>query len=333
LPGALYEGALIQNAFVQVCLSANARHVLPPRFALLLALELTEHRYKGNEIVYHAHDHAFNLFLVTQGTFAHVARPTPAGGEAEILKPPTTVRATDLPRPCLQSGKTTTSLLRLAMGSAPVAPSTGRTCCLISTTRLHPFQLFSSHAYCGDVELFSGKTRHSSLRNETVDQENRPSDGTMLVMSKSELNHICEEFPQYKEIWEAEAERRRRDCERLLKKLTQPRSYKDLAATTIQRFVRQFFRQKRLRQLDAECSLQKRPQKGRSMFSHLNQLRAANADVPVGASRPGSGKDEIGALRKEIQAHGRQLEQALEGISLLLGHGKHSRRLAASSAS
>jgi len=343
LPGALFEGAVVQNRFMQVCLSANARGVLPPRFTLLLALELTEHRYKHHEIVYHAHDHAFNLFLVTQGTFAHVARPTQAGGEAEVLKAPPTPRTprTVSPSPPSCPSKKTVSILDLAFGNISVASTsvaTARFCCLPSTNRLHPFQLFSSGAYCGDIELFSGKTRHSSWRNETTDQNDDPCDGVTLVMSKSKLDDICNEFPQYKAIWEGEAKQRERHRERLLSRLTQGRPYKELAVTSIQKHVRQYLQQKRRSQsapsLDGTAhlsfeesndSLKSTPQKS-SMLVLRNQLRAATASVPIGATgapKPGSETSDLGALREQVQAHGKQLEQALEGINQLLEHRKH----------
>jgi len=341
LPSALFEGAVVNNDFMQLCLSADARGVLPPRFTLLLALDLTEHRYEHHEFVYHAHDHAFNLFLVIQGTFAHIARPTKMGGQAEVLKSPVMARAIQPSGGDSTKYQTSFSGFAFAgMGTKSSPVSSTHFSCLPSTNRLHPFQLFSSRAYCGDVELFSGKTRHSSLRNETTDQEGKPSEGVALVMTKGKLESLCYEFPHYKEIWMKEANRRERYREHLFSNLTQGRQYKDLAVTSIQKRVRQYMQQKRRRPAAAlmdgsseENNLELQPircdnHKKGSMLLKLNQLRAANVAVPIGApkldrERSDRERSELGVLHQEVQAHGKQLEQALEGINLLLGHRTH----------
>jgi hypothetical protein len=325
LPGALFKGAVVNNAFVQVCLSANARRAIPPRFPLLLALELSEHRYQHHEVVYHAHDHAFNLFLVTQGTFAYIAQPTAAGGQAEMLR---TSPRTPRPATPISQQSSKLSLMGRVVGRTGVdkhCAAHGRTCVIPNTNKLYPFQLFSSRAYCGDIELFSGQTRHSSLRNETTDPEDRPSDGVMLVMSKSELENLLNEFPHYQAIWKEQADRRAHLRKCLCKRMNQGRHYKDLAATTIQRrllFYQQVKRSRKVATPSNDGEWNDETGAHASAFGHLHQLRAANSCRSMCAPKPGSVQTDLGALHHEVQMQGKQLQQALEGINVLLQHQK-----------
>jgi len=73
LPNELFDGQLLRNNFVRVCLSKTSQ--LPPRFPLLLAISIVEHAYVQGDIVYSIFDHPFNVFLVLSGTFAYIDRP------------------------------------------------------------------------------------------------------------------------------------------------------------------------------------------------------------------------------------------------------------------
>merc|ERR1712032_423325 len=152
------------------------------------------------------------------------------------------------------------------------------------------------------------------------DQEGKPSEGVMLVMSKSELGGLRHEFPQYRQIWKKEAERRRHNCEHLLEQFVEGRLYKELAITTIQRQAQHFLEQKRRRKVAPPSHSARNIDVGTrasngGMLSHLNKMVAASAGYPLGASRPSSSaKGDFGALHEKVQAQGKQLQQALEGI-------------------
>jgi len=303
---------MVRSAFVQVCLMCNPRRLLPPRFALLIALELSEHRYQHNEVVYHAHDHAFNLFMVTEGTFAYIAQPTPAGGQTEVLRAPVTPKENPLTPRSPQSA----FIQRNVFGFAPDfrSDSHAKLCVIPGRNHLFPFQLFSSRSYCGDIELFSGETRQSSLRSES------PGEGVMLVMSKIELANLRHEFPHCKRIWYSESMRRAQYRQHLFEGMKEAREYKALAATTLQIQFRHYLKQKRQGQVamssNGAWNKGEVPKAGNERtFACLNQnqLTAANW-------RPGSAKRDLEAVHRKVNEQGKQLQTAMKGIDSLLRH-------------
>jgi hypothetical protein len=69
----LFDGKLTENAFVTVCkVCLNGQQPIPPRFPVLLSLVLAKTTYTKDDVVYHEHDHPFNLFIITStGLFAY----------------------------------------------------------------------------------------------------------------------------------------------------------------------------------------------------------------------------------------------------------------------
>eukprot|EP00913_Durusdinium_trenchii_P031906 g29882.t1 len=82
LPSAIFSGKLVRNRFLSVC-SRKFQHGLPPRFYMLLALQLDILDFEKDQMVYHCHDQAFSIYLVLKGVFASVALPSPEGGVIE----------------------------------------------------------------------------------------------------------------------------------------------------------------------------------------------------------------------------------------------------------
>lgn len=78
LPAKLYKGRLVKNRFLTTCLS-HTWHV-PPRLPLLLSASVSLRHFFAEEIVYQVNDHPFSAFIILDGVFAHIARPSPQGG-------------------------------------------------------------------------------------------------------------------------------------------------------------------------------------------------------------------------------------------------------------
>jgi CRP-like cAMP-binding protein len=72
IPGQLFGGAIVRNKFVSICASGTTEKLVPPRFAFFLSTMLTSQHHVAQEILYQRHDHAFNVYLVLDGTFACV---------------------------------------------------------------------------------------------------------------------------------------------------------------------------------------------------------------------------------------------------------------------
>jgi len=79
----LFDKKLATNRFLLVC--KNAEGALPPRFPLLLGLLVDMRFFENGEFVYFTHDQPFNLFIVLEGCFADVARPSPDGGVSDWM--------------------------------------------------------------------------------------------------------------------------------------------------------------------------------------------------------------------------------------------------------
>lgn len=95
---------------------------------------------------------------------------------------------------------------------------------------LSPFLLFGSGSYFGEFEMFIQKPRVCSVRCELT--------GTLLALSKAEFIRLADEFPDFADIWKARSLRREGHRKASLRKLTEGRSLKHLAAIMVQRFLR-----------------------------------------------------------------------------------------------
>mmetsp|Transcript_85861 Transcript_85861/g.237841 ORF Transcript_85861/g.237841 Transcript_85861/m.237841 type:complete len:722 (+) Transcript_85861:68-2233(+) len=126
VPQNLFGGRLLRNQYFSMCGGVAG---VPPRLPLLLALAVHRHQFEAGEIVYQRNDMPFNIYLVLDGTFANVARPTPKGGCDEE---------------CI-----TGAIERL------------------QSTHLYPYQLFSGNSYFGDIEVLESRPRGSTVRCES----------------------------------------------------------------------------------------------------------------------------------------------------------------------
>eukprot|EP00448_Togula_jolla_P026750 CAMPEP_0170647140 /NCGR_PEP_ID=MMETSP0224-20130122/44029_1 /TAXON_ID=285029 /ORGANISM="Togula jolla, Strain CCCM 725" /LENGTH=379 /DNA_ID=CAMNT_0010978553 /DNA_START=164 /DNA_END=1300 /DNA_ORIENTATION=+ len=190
LPMAAFNKQLLRNRYLHACIPAGAQW--PPCFPLLLAVSLTQRTYVGEEVVYQLHDQPFNVFLVLEGTFACIARPSEMGGINEA--------------PLAMTGSCQTSsswaspfspTLRRAMGAvhkdtSPKDLEGSYTIGLVTEFNpaslvfgtktvqvthvpveddkppLSPYQLFGPTSYFGDFEVLGQTERRSSVRCETT---------------------------------------------------------------------------------------------------------------------------------------------------------------------
>lgn len=205
LPHDLFGGRLLKNKFIVTdrCL----RQHLPPRLPLLLALAMNNRYVSSKEVVYYCYDHPESVFLVLEGAFANVAQPDKLGGCSELP-------------PCVG---------RLFRVSEQFGPSKG------TRHLLFPYQLFCGGSYFGEAELLlQPRPRRSCVRCES------DAGGLLLSLGKQDLFSLAGEFHRFASMWRSEAHRREENRRRLLKRLTVGRSYRHLAAFTIQRYLRAF---------------------------------------------------------------------------------------------
>lgn len=211
---ALYGGALAKNAIFRTSWE------VPPRLPLLVALAVHKCCSGAREILYEVNDFPLNLFLVIRGTFSYVAAASRGGGFAAASAPARPVPP-EAPRP-LRTGRAT----RPAPEATAGAPSPAAW-----TLPLFPFQLFSSGAYFGDVELLLDQPRQATARCE--------KDGSIILMlHRIEVKKLSADFPHFRATWKSAAVHRSQRLARRLAKLTRGYSYRHMAAATIQGYWR-----------------------------------------------------------------------------------------------
>lgn len=203
LPRDVFGGRLLQNRIIR---DLHCRLEMPARLPLLITVAVHQRYVYPKEVVYYCYDHPESLFLVLEGTFANVAKPDCAGGLSEL--PPSVER---LFRISEQYGTAAT-------GKHPA---------------LYPYQLFSFGSYFGEAELLlEGCPRRSCTRCES------DSGGVLLALHKDDLASIVREFPRFASAWRDAALRREAYRRVLLSGLTQGRTFRQMAACTLQRYVR-----------------------------------------------------------------------------------------------
>lgn len=199
LPRGVFGGRLLKNRFLT---NLHPQVQLPATLPLLIALAVNQRYVSPREVMYYCYDHPESLFLVLEGVFANVAKPDVCGGLAEL--PPSVGR-----------------LFRISEQFSNA-----------STVALHPYQLFCFGNYFGEAELLlDSAIRRSCARCESEDG------GLLLVLNKHDLFPLMEEFPRFREAWLCGARRREAYRKDLLGKLTHGRSFRHLAASSIQRCV------------------------------------------------------------------------------------------------
>lgn len=244
-----FNGRLENNQLITTCLRYEKR--MPPRFPLLVALALSGRRFYARELVYSAYDAPWNLFLVTSGTFAHIAFPSRQGGMIEM--PPECIDLTRTPQPSsshlvdyAMATKRNLSVSGIAFSSV-MSRRLSKTATSSRITEekekkrhmrstLFPYQLFGVGTYFGEAELLlePGRSRFSSCRCETED----PGGGSVLQLHVSDLMKLCNEFPRFATAWRAASCRREERRKKLLQRLRHGHHYRGFAAMTIQRYVR-----------------------------------------------------------------------------------------------
>lgn len=229
LPYMVFGGALIRNSMFSRCREVGGGN-LPPRLMLLLALAVHRSEFGAGEVIYQVNDFPFNLFLVLRGTFASVGQPSPQGGLA-FIPPPLAPRPppdavghvpSGVPPLLLKAGG---KLLGGRQGPR------GGVEALATGPKLFPFQLFSAGSYFGDVELFLGQPRQTTVRSER-------DGGLVLSLHKNELLPLTQDFPNFGKRWKSAAKHHAAVRLRRQARLTRGYSYRHLAAVTIQGFWR-----------------------------------------------------------------------------------------------
>jgi len=130
---------------------------------------------------------------------------------------------------------------------------------------LSPYMLYGPRNYFGDFELLVPGPRRSSVRCEGSPLQHKDSDdkpipqnnsvsgnaGTLLVLAKSELSRLLDEFPTFEPGWRSAAWRREWHRQQMFVNLTRPRKYGHFAARTIQARIRERNKKKaRIRDLE-----------------------------------------------------------------------------------
>mmetsp|Transcript_123516 Transcript_123516/g.384492 ORF Transcript_123516/g.384492 Transcript_123516/m.384492 type:complete len:745 (-) Transcript_123516:306-2540(-) len=211
----LFDGSLARNFFLR----SHSIVFLPPRLPLLLACYSARIEFNTGEVVYQMHDFPFNLFLVLRGTFALVARPT-AGGGVDEMHVDSPVAEADLEVDSVF--KWIQSTTRCGSPAEPGLPSSSSRI----SSELYPYRLFSHCNYFGDLELFLGGPRKATARCERQ--------GAALVLHKSLLLTLEEQFPHFREAWTAMARRREHFRRRSVRRLRYALSLRHFAALRIQ---------------------------------------------------------------------------------------------------
>jgi len=219
MPGALYEGKLINNRFL---LALQGHHLqIPARLPLMITLAAKMRHYEEKEVVYFGHDSTWNLHLVINGTFVHLAKP------AALLSAHHIPVSQNLDLSAVTPG----DLEAIGMTFLP-GKDLGKNC---SSFALSPYQIFSCGNYFGEAEIFLSQSDSSGSRRSAVRCETA---GDTLLVNKKDINNLVATFPRAAETWYYAAARREAHRHRILKNLKMIGSLKELAASIIQGHVR-----------------------------------------------------------------------------------------------
>jgi len=236
LPANLFGGRLLQNQFLTFRFGLCE---MPPRLPLLLAMAFSRTHFEAGEIVYQVHDFPFNLFLVLDGIFANVARPTRQGGvdendNCDMIMDEQVSDDTAAVEVQVQGTQSMAmwfqpSMRKLTenMAVEPCKSEHPRT-----STRLYPYRLYGRNNYFGDFGLLESCPRRATVRCES------DNGGSTLVLHKNDFHRIAEEFPQFAAGWRHEARRREGLRCRQLARLSCGMTIRHLAATRIQQWMR-----------------------------------------------------------------------------------------------
>lgn len=260
LPELLFKGSLVRSRFLM-----DASLTVPPRLTLLLALSMNKSTLKKGEVVYELSDFAAGIYIVNYGTFAHVGIPYADGGSDSSVAPNARLsiglkalkaRHEESPGSSPRrspSGQIAKFMSGISAGGAKRSASLwwGRESSswwagdealhadLKEIERkgptLYPYHLVGRGSYFGDLEILgeSSAPRTSTMRCESE------HGGELMMCGREELAEICKEFLKFSRLWRAWAARRGAVRRAMLQRLTEPVTYRDLAARSIQSYARE----------------------------------------------------------------------------------------------
>eukprot|EP00928_Gymnodinium_smaydae_P047872 TRINITY_DN31984_c0_g1_i1.p1 TRINITY_DN31984_c0_g1~~TRINITY_DN31984_c0_g1_i1.p1 ORF type:complete len:719 (+),score=104.90 TRINITY_DN31984_c0_g1_i1:42-2198(+) len=268
LKNQLFRGKLVMNRFFHVCGSLH----IPPRLPLTVALMSHHVRCSGGDIVYRFDDFPFNMYIVLQGTFAHIALPS-AGAQGDVSLRSMSLLAESVHSSSLLASSLdfAESMLRKGTTSSGKTRTPGTATCDEADLDepLYPYHLVSSRGYFGEVELIRGCARRSTVRCESVE-------GTLLVIRRDDFMALTYEFPQFYEAWRGQANRRSIMRQSLLNRHNRRISYRHLAACWLQRF----FRSRRTRPASTPTADPKLPGEANKRLASAGLQRAGRAAAP-----------------------------------------------------
>lgn len=233
LPDKLFAGDFMKNALLQSCLrrSGFGFDAVPPRFALILALGAETVYLTTGGVVYQSHDSAWNIFLVTEGTFAYVAKHHSSGG---VMSMPHSVwTAGEAWAKMGMPFQAMSSIGSIREGKKKkkrrdLDQLLGRQ--FEEEAELSPYQLVGKNKYFGDLEIFLGISgRICNARCES-------HGGALLALSSRDLAAVAEEYPSCTRPWRVRARQRYSRAMHNVKKLRSPRNFKTYAVSTIENF-------------------------------------------------------------------------------------------------
>jgi len=290
LPDELFRGRIKKSHFLTSAQELTpSKDFLPPSLVCLLAIHLNQCEYEMGEVVFQKLDYPFHLYLVSKGSFANVAIPSPTGGidaPANVLIPGGTAAAIQGVSPKdIQAGVSLSpGNCAQSMNSVAGAPPADQA----DHSKVYVYRSYSYNNYFGDFELLPGKPRPrlATVRCETAE-------GLCLVLGKEDFVSIYEKFPQYASPWVVLGRRREWFRTRQRRQLVHELSLKSLSALRIQRHWRV-----------ARTWIQ-RPQSGRrNETSHRPDLvfmRKPVEGTQDTAAGNGASSEDLSVIRKDIK--------------------------------
>lgn len=235
LPDDMFGGLLLANRFVtqSTFTFGVPTPIVPQRFPLLVGLAVNVRYVDHQEIIYHCFDHAWNIFMVLEGMFAHVGKPTPHGGISERIGVVQSA-GKSVESESIAAGRMIGHLQSLHAGKKKddqaklEAEEKNRELAAIYS----PYEIYGPRSYFGDSAVFMKTSRRFTARCESE------AGGTLLVISRDDVQELSQEFPLAAQSWRITALRHDRRSRVMLKRLKTRCNIKELAATQVQRIYR-----------------------------------------------------------------------------------------------
>mmetsp|Transcript_22410 Transcript_22410/g.63108 ORF Transcript_22410/g.63108 Transcript_22410/m.63108 type:complete len:363 (-) Transcript_22410:257-1345(-) len=291
LPSALFSGLLGQNRFLKIC---DGVCTMPPRLPMLLALAVHRSHFSEGEIIYQAQDYPFSMFLILKGTFAFVSK-LPSSGSAQ---------------PGMTEQSTPPALAGMMVSAGDLLQNAGPNSSpeKAESAQVYPYMLFSTGSFFGESEL----VKETMPRRATARCESDAGD--LLTLNKSDFKRLADQFPQFGAKWADTAMRREKRRTLNEAALSTARTYKHLAAKTVQDWFRE--------------SARRRRSAGRLQKGMTGKLLENPGSVPAASSPDNSPtskapqpqhrepvQDRLTKLSKEVRDVGRRLDDILDAVA------------------